>query len=178
MTSVPTLTTTFTPSPSCLSDYYIWKQDDGWNFNSLGPQPTPACLPSGWDSASTAYFSPGICPSGYSAACSTVVHIHTVSETRATCCPSGYACQSATDWPWYTDHPCTYAAANTETWKYTSTTSGGWYTGTTRARRDANAYGISIRWQAGDTIAPTAISSGYDADFFSENGYTFCSLIV
>jgi hypothetical protein len=88
-TSVPSipLTTTFTPSPSCLSDYYTFSNGEF----SLGPPQTSDCLPSGWQPTSQ-YFSPGLCPSGYLIACSTVVSIDALTETQATCCPTSYIC--------------------------------------------------------------------------------------
>lgn len=97
-TSPPALTTTFTPAPSCLRDTYVWNATVGKScgsgsstvpcvYASLGPPSTSACLPSGYNWDTTAYFSPGICPSGYMIACSSVVSIGSVSETRATCCP-------------------------------------------------------------------------------------------
>jgi hypothetical protein len=92
--SVAALTTTFTPAPSCLSQFYQLDNADGMKcgdkicqYFQLGPLEPSSCFPSGWESSSTAYFSPGICPSGYTQACSSVINIGTVSETRATCCP-------------------------------------------------------------------------------------------
>jgi hypothetical protein len=92
VTSIP-LTTTFTPSPSCLSDYYTFSSGE----LSLGPPQTSDCLPSGWKPTSQ-YFSPGLCPSGYTIACSTVVSIDTLTETQATCCPTSYIC-APLGWP-------------------------------------------------------------------------------
>ncbi|KAL4892919.1 hypothetical protein BDV59DRAFT_178965 [Aspergillus ambiguus] len=96
--TIPPLTTTFTPAPSCLSDYYVWNATEGGScivggstqtckFNSLGPPSTSDCLPPGYEPVTTAYFSPGLCPSGYNTACSEVVSVGTLTETRATCCP-------------------------------------------------------------------------------------------
>src|SRR5271154_2111910 len=93
-TSIP-LTTTFTPSPSCLSDYY-------WigSFISLGPPSTTACLPSGWQLPSQ-LVSPGQCPSGYVIACLTSIALGSLPETQATCFPFSSSCQTGDMWPWY-----------------------------------------------------------------------------
>jgi hypothetical protein len=97
MASVRALTTTFTPSASCLKDYYRLNHTGTYTENSkiltyqylsLGPASTSACLPAGFDSTSQ-YFSPGICPSGYSIACSFLATFSSnIVETQATCCPT------------------------------------------------------------------------------------------
>ncbi|KAG2421416.1 hypothetical protein HFD88_005391 [Aspergillus terreus] len=77
------------------------------------------------------------------------------------CTISGYSCQTETSgWPWYYDHACTQAPSSGEIWTYTSSTSGGWYTGTSMGGKGANAYGVAIRWQSTDFQAtPTFASS-------------------
>jgi hypothetical protein len=82
--STPALTTAFIPSPSCLSDLYFYQPTNF--YISLGPPSTSDCLPSGW--ALSGYFSPGICPSGYTIACSSSNSLDLLTETVATCCPS------------------------------------------------------------------------------------------
>src|ERR1700722_3272522 len=146
-TSIP-LTTTFTPSPSCLSDYY-------WigSFISLGPPSTTACLPSGWQLTSQ-HFSPGQCPSGYVIACSTSIALGSLTETQATCCPSSYSCQTGDNWPWFSTEPC---ARSFDAFPIASTLSiTTMVNGVTTVSNSVltyggvNAYGISIRWQSTD----------------------------
>jgi hypothetical protein len=146
-TSIP-LTTTFTPSPSCLSDYY-------WigSFISLGPPSTTACLPSGWQLTSQ-HFSPGQCPSGYVIACSTSIALGSLTETQATCCPSSYSCQTGDSWPWFSTEPC---ARSFDAFPIASTLSiTTMVNGVTTVSPSVlthggvNAYGISIRWQSTD----------------------------
>lgn len=95
MTTVPSLTTTFTPASSCTVDLYNLPFTglqcvEGTVavpcvFMHLGVDTsTSACFPPGWSDATSAFYSPGICPLGYTEACSQVVG----TETRATCCPS------------------------------------------------------------------------------------------
>jgi hypothetical protein len=95
MSAIGALTTTFTPSPSCLTDFYRFNASsavvvDG-QLSSLvyiqkGPTPTSDCVPSSF-APSGAYYSPGICPSGYAAACLGVQTAGAMTETHATCCP-------------------------------------------------------------------------------------------
>jgi hypothetical protein len=94
-TSVGNLTTIFTPAPSCLTDIYRFNAsyiytEDGqvqtFQYTALGPTSTSACVPSGF-APTAAYYSPGICPSGYVQACSSVVTSGSTAETQATCCP-------------------------------------------------------------------------------------------
>ena len=85
--STPTipLTTTFTPAATCLSKYYIIR-NFGW---ILGSPNDASCFPTGY--ASTIYFSPGICPSGYTSSTEAIDFLTisgtTITETVATCCP-------------------------------------------------------------------------------------------
>jgi hypothetical protein len=146
-TSIP-LTTTFTPSPSCLSDYY-------WigSFISLGPPSTTACLPSGWQLTSQ-HFSPGQCPSGYVIACSTSIALGSLTETQATCCPSSYSCQTGDNWPWFSTEPCARsfdAFPIASTLSITTMVNGvATVSNSVLTYGGVNAYGISIRWQSTD----------------------------
>ena len=166
MTTSISLTTTFTPSPSCLSDYYATNQ-----FISLGPPSTSACLPPGWQVTSQ-YFSPGLCPSGYVIACSTTDAVGSLTETQATCCPSSYTCQTRNDFAWFSTEPCSRdwdnfpegsiiyvtSAVNSST----TVISGVLATG------GVNAYGISIRWQSQDFPATaTSTTSNTPSPSFS-----------
>lgn len=97
------LTTVFTPPSNCFTDVsllsgygyptsYSVGLGPGNEFSDcspcwLGLASTSTCFPSGWSLSAT--FSPGICPSGYSIACSSINSIGTLAETVATCCPRG-----------------------------------------------------------------------------------------
>jgi hypothetical protein len=102
------------------------------------------------------YFSPGICPSGYSVGCSSLNSISTLTETRALCCPAGFtgAPRTApTDWLFTVGStlPCTIDAPQ-ETWIITITTllSSAVFQTSTTCFSGLNAYGVSIHWQAID----------------------------
>lgn len=161
VTPIP-LTTTFTRLPSCLSDYY-------WNvsnvpFISLGPTSTPDCIPSGW-AITSQYFSPGLCPSGYKIACSSLTSLGNNTETRATCCPSSYSCQTEKRASWYSTEACTISQTDLGTSVLTVTQS---LSGTTTifttlmTTGGVNAYGISIRFKDRDFVSTsgTGLLSG------------------
>ena len=78
------LTTTFTPSSSCLDE--LWRAiSDNWTWMRLGPTDTADCLPSGWSSHT--YYSPGVCPSGWHMAYSETVIVSSSTQIVGTCCP-------------------------------------------------------------------------------------------
>lgn len=96
--SNPALTTTFTPASSCTNYHMlpyaasgfacmVGDQSSPCQYLHLGPSTTDGCLPSDWSTGTDAYYSPGVCPTGYTEACSNLVSVGTVTETRATCCP-------------------------------------------------------------------------------------------
>jgi hypothetical protein len=84
--SVGSLTTTFTPPASCLKSF----STTTWNFGyyAAGPTTTQGCMPDNFQFSSTNFYSPGICPVGYTTACQHSNVIGTVSETVVTCCPT------------------------------------------------------------------------------------------
>ena len=96
------LTTAFQPPSSCLTDVLLYSWTSGkiaepiasvdWvapgqyaGFLYFGLPGFSECLPTGW--ATSSYYSPGICPGGYTVACSSLNSIGTITETVATCCP-------------------------------------------------------------------------------------------
>jgi hypothetical protein len=92
--SIAALTTVFTPAPSCLAPTNIWQIYAscplvGFNCYYLiqGPPSQSNCFPGGYEPTSTAYYSPGICPQGYTPACSQANPTGSVTVTTQTCCP-------------------------------------------------------------------------------------------
>ena len=89
--SLGALTTTFTPPPSCTASFSTdFKLEGGWDV--MGPLSTGGgCLPPNYQFATDAYYSPGICPAGYSAACVTPAAGQGRpgdEVTTVTCCPA------------------------------------------------------------------------------------------
>jgi len=84
-TPTPALTTIFTPPSSCLSEI-VWEANTVWQ---IAPLYETQCYPYGY--ATSIYYSPGICPSGYMMGEQTLHSIiqgtSTAWETYAACCP-------------------------------------------------------------------------------------------
>ncbi|CAI6254987.1 unnamed protein product [Periconia digitata] len=93
--SLGALTTQFTPAPSCLASSAYWllrtSSTTSHEYNFFGQPLDRAedCYPPNYNPASTAYYSPAKCPSGYSAATGTTKIIsETLTETAEVCCPT------------------------------------------------------------------------------------------
>ncbi|KAI1267305.1 hypothetical protein F5Y18DRAFT_334878 [Xylariaceae sp. FL1019] len=86
----PALTATFIPPASCLAKSAFWyiTRDTG-DLYLQGPRGAQSsCFPPSFNPSPTAYYSPGVCPAGYSAACSWERVAGTTIESHFTCCPS------------------------------------------------------------------------------------------
>lgn len=93
MTNLGPLTTTYTATGAdCQSTYLAANNDNQWI--QYGQTHTDECVPSSFSPFENHYYSPGICPSGYTYACEAGVG---TSSTQATCCPVGYACRTGID---------------------------------------------------------------------------------
>lgn len=103
MSNAGPLTTTFTAPPSCATAtglYQIWSEADSYYYEQGPLLSRTDCYPSGYDASPSQYYSPGLCPTGYTAACSsTDVLSKSVTETAYTCCPTAadYTCAGATN---------------------------------------------------------------------------------
>jgi hypothetical protein len=81
----PALTTLFTPAPSCFDSPTAFVVED---INCL-PEDYYVSVADDWQ-----YYSPGICPTGYTAACTKLVGESRIipqllpSETAVYCCPT------------------------------------------------------------------------------------------
>ncbi|KAK2596871.1 hypothetical protein N8I77_012758 [Diaporthe amygdali] len=103
MSNAGPLTTTFTAPSSCATAtglYQIWPEADTYYYEQGPLGSRTECYPSGYDASSSQYYSPGLCPSGYTPACSsTGIVSRTATETAYTCCPTAavYTCAGAID---------------------------------------------------------------------------------
>ena len=91
--SLGALTTTFTPPATCtqsFSNLYINHTRDLTGPAIAGPLSANDCFPDNFNlNAADRYYSPGVCPAGYTSACSSSNTISgTRTETVVTCCPS------------------------------------------------------------------------------------------
>ncbi|KAM7209581.1 hypothetical protein V8F20_000319 [Naviculisporaceae sp. PSN 640] len=120
MTAIGPLTTTFQAPSSCTTTtpqiYQVHNTQDHDTYSYVqGPlfKSGSNCFPSGYDASPSAYYSPGVCPQGYTAACTKTSTIRTAIpavpagdedavETAFICCPTAtgfinYTCAEAKD---------------------------------------------------------------------------------
>lgn len=92
MTNLGPLTTTFTPNGAdCNSTFIGANSNTKWLQYGAGAISSGDCLPSGFMPYNRYFYSPGVCPSGYTEACYTQSIPSTRNnrpETRITCCPT------------------------------------------------------------------------------------------
>lgn len=114
------LTTVFTAPLACSTDalYVNNNRDCAGSVSVLrGPVATSSggrCFPPGFDGRAGVYYSPGLCPRGYTVACTSVVGgrplagntaASDLAETVLTCCPQAaqgltYGCSAGPEWTW------------------------------------------------------------------------------
>ncbi|KAH9229811.1 hypothetical protein K456DRAFT_40040 [Colletotrichum gloeosporioides 23] len=114
--SLGSLTTIFSPALTCISpDQYWLEERDGQSYVQQGPPFTqaPECFPSGFTPVPASYYSPGVCPSRYTAVCLATLSGDGVKIKQNICCPNvgKYFCPSkkATEYngqPWLSTLGC------------------------------------------------------------------------
>ncbi|KAF2246746.1 hypothetical protein BU26DRAFT_521179 [Trematosphaeria pertusa] len=160
----------FTPPPSCLATDDIWAfyaDPPGRRYFVQGGPTRAECFPSGYVPTTTAFYSPGLCPSGYTAASSDVNTAGSVTETTHFCCPSAipYHIQTAKDdtaLPFLTTLMCESKFTETASFTVTSSRAGDTPTVdfvTVDGIAALNAYGIQVRFQATDFATSTPTST-------------------
>ncbi|KAI1366215.1 hypothetical protein F5Y08DRAFT_337796 [Xylaria arbuscula] len=94
MTNLGPLTTTFTPQgPDCSSTFLGRDSTNQWLQYGIGGSSSSACYPDDFRPLDVYYYSPGICPSGYTTACTAQVALSgNKFEDQYTCCPESYTC--------------------------------------------------------------------------------------
>jgi hypothetical protein len=83
------LTDTSSPDPTCSTSYAAFSNDLSMVKSQTGIPMfmvgyATSCLPSGW--GTVAFYSPGICPSGYSLATERILSAGKALETQGVCC--------------------------------------------------------------------------------------------
>lgn len=166
------LTTTFTPPAACSGIYtsagIVVIDDD------------TSCLPGGFASASTSYFSPGlVCPSGYATACNDNAGVSSV--TTVTCCPYrgdvtlGCVTPTTLEGVWEALF-CTWIAPETGVTVQVTISNEGGTTSTAKTTMVSpdgiNAFGIRMVYESSDlsSAAATTTSSGSTADSTAGTG--------
>ncbi|EJT82413.1 hypothetical protein GGTG_02386 [Gaeumannomyces tritici R3-111a-1] len=117
-TNIGPLTATFTPPAGCLQQIYGTATTEirgtastGYKWHILGGTSAGDCYPQNFVPGPTAYYSPAVCPSGWSMASSTAEMVQTLTESRAVCCPSEYRYSPATGSESLLSSPACYSSA-------------------------------------------------------------------
>lgn len=149
------LTTTFTPPNDCTNEAYqiYYVSDSTGNFYVQGPLDVMSCFPSGYGSEITQYYSPGICPRGYTPALVTSETVGTTINTIHTCCPTHfrYTAHFSGHVGWggcYFDVPATGLGLTSLYTVAYGTTSG--YFDTSLNNGAINAQSIQVKFQQSD----------------------------
>ncbi|KAF0319870.1 cg16707-like protein [Colletotrichum asianum] len=139
------LTTVFTTPDFCASLY--------WTNTETPPLSSIVCMPTSWKQAfdySWGYYSPGICPMGYTEGCAFPTSLalskdgnvrlggSVVSgETARLCCPTGHTCYTGTDYPY---SKCLSTVPTTSYYDLNNQ----------QTSRLALVYAVQVRWRASD----------------------------
>ncbi|KAI2621803.1 hypothetical protein GGR54DRAFT_599881 [Hypoxylon sp. NC1633] len=91
MADLGALTTTYQPTGTGCQSIHIGSST-GLTWIQQGT--ISNCLPSNFCAQDGYYYSPGVCPQGYTYACNVGVGIGSSTITAATCCPRSFACRS------------------------------------------------------------------------------------
>ncbi|KAI0452433.1 hypothetical protein F5B21DRAFT_336396 [Xylaria acuta] len=167
------LPTNFALATNCASEL-----DDIYMFHTLvnvqqglayyllqGPSDQTTCYPSGYAANTEQYYSPGRCPTGFTAPCRSTNRAGTVEETVLTCCPTGgnYICQTNIRHPWETTQGCmsTITTSSELVVSEVSNQITSRVTSTFGVDGDdaVNAYSIQVRYQSTDFISSLSSSS-------------------
>ncbi|KAI2471540.1 hypothetical protein F4781DRAFT_386588 [Annulohypoxylon bovei var. microspora] len=167
--SLGPLTTSFTPPADCTASSALYWVSTASTFYWLHGRPgQSSCFPDNYSPYQNQYYSPGVCPVGYTRGCESVSTGNDNSATtHATCCPQGnYVCASTSSsysYPWGPTLGCmSVYRVDTQT---SFTTIDGTINGdetagavtSIRAPGTIMAYGVVI--QNGPTTATTTTST-------------------
>ncbi|KAF2994467.1 hypothetical protein E8E13_000026 [Curvularia kusanoi] len=176
--SLGPLTTTFTPPVPCVGKDNLWGIFTSWPDNPSfyymlqGPPSTLYCLPESYRYESTAYYSPGVCPSGYTPACKhTFTWSTTITETAYTCCPTErkYKCLSdggKSYYPYQSSFGCVsdFISDGTVTLTmYSSPLPPSPSLVAYGADYAINAFAVQVRFQSNDLVTTTGTSNATSA---------------
>ncbi|TDZ13680.1 hypothetical protein Cob_v013158 [Colletotrichum orbiculare MAFF 240422] len=139
------LTTVFTTPDFCNSLY--------WTDTITPPLSSIVCMPTSWKQVyeySWGFYSPGICPSGYTEGCAFPTTRASRSngnvylggpviegETARLCCPTGHTCYSGSDWPY---SKCLSTVPTTSYFNSMNEPTSAL----------ATVFAVQVRWQASD----------------------------
>ncbi|KAI1339982.1 hypothetical protein F5Y15DRAFT_60683 [Xylariaceae sp. FL0016] len=163
------LTTPFVMAEACesqLESVYKVMTPSGYELQQ-GPLGFSSCYPAGYSPSSKAYYSPGVCPSGFTPACSATNSIGSVTETIYTCCPTqyDYQCMTSPTYVWQSTLGCTLPVTHGMNTTYYSlhvtNSSDPLYLTTSVAdfMGGINAFAVQVRFQATDGVSSSSSST-------------------
>ncbi|KAI0100747.1 hypothetical protein GGR51DRAFT_343553 [Nemania sp. FL0031] len=168
LSNLGALPTNFALGSSCTSKlndvYKVFTESPGYYYLLQGPVEQTSCYPSGYNAASTQYYSPARCPTGFTSACQSTNIAGTVSETVVTCCPTqaDYSCQTTLEYVWQSTLGCAtdVDTATSTTWTVTQVTDGTTSVTTSPGFTGGmNAYGIKVGFQSTDFRSTTTTTT-------------------
>ncbi|KAI1810645.1 hypothetical protein GGS20DRAFT_164304 [Poronia punctata] len=144
--------------------YQVFTSEPGWYYLCQGPVEQTICYPSAYKSATSQFYSPARCPTGFTSACGWTNAVGTVTETAVQCCPTlgEFTCQSENSYGWEETLGCTIEKdkATTTTWTLTQVAGGeSTVTTSTGPIGGINAYSIQVRYQSTDFASSTTSTS-------------------
>ncbi|KAI8627982.1 hypothetical protein F5Y19DRAFT_149775 [Xylariaceae sp. FL1651] len=170
MVNLGPLTTPFVLQPDCSAaletNFKYWSNSPSY-YLLQGPVGATSCFPSGYNGEYTQFYSPAVCPQGYTPACTAFQPEYpggASTETIYTCCPTKYAyeCRSRPWYEWQSTLECTVSEGLP---LYTTITSlievSGRFVTTILTSIEGyegeglNAYGVQVRFKSGDFITTT-----------------------
>ncbi|KAH7311318.1 hypothetical protein B0I35DRAFT_481297 [Stachybotrys elegans] len=173
MSDLGSLTTTFTrPTDACSdsTDIYRIVTREGSGHFVQGPIELESCFPENYNPNRSAYYSPGVCPDGYTIACSRTSSSGSATETYHTCCPiiNNFQCIVEDERRHQSTLICSIALSlgvGVATWTIGPVTEIDEVSDETRTIATVrgtggalNAYGIQYRFQAETTTATSSSS--------------------
>ncbi|KAI8944609.1 hypothetical protein F4801DRAFT_585248 [Xylaria longipes] len=170
MDNLGPLPTDFTIAANCASElddkYLLHTSVDDRNAYYLlrGPLDQTTCYLSGYTANTEQYYSPGRCPTGFTAPCQSTNRAGTIEETVLTCCPTqgNYICQTDINHPWEMTQGCVSKFTATSVELIVSDVSSQVTSRVTATFGDGdaiNAYSIQVRYQSTDFISTLSSSS-------------------
>ncbi|KAI3321983.1 hypothetical protein HD806DRAFT_151702 [Xylariaceae sp. AK1471] len=177
MTNLGPLPTDFTVAADCASEiddvYKVFTVSPDWYYLLQGPVEQTSCYPSDYTANSQQFYSPARCPTGFTAACSSLNSAGTVKETVVTCCPTqaNFGCGKEITYVWEKTLGCrnivdsatmvTWIVSKVSDGKTSLTTSIGNIGG-------VNAYSLQVRYQSTDFVSTTSTTSSTTSSISSQ----------
>ncbi|KAI0443959.1 hypothetical protein F4803DRAFT_561300 [Xylaria telfairii] len=164
LTNLGPLPTNFAVNSNCardLNDVYKYYTTPGSSYFLLqGPVEQTSCYPSSYTANSKQYYSPALCPTGFTSACESHNSVGTMDETVVRCCPtqSKFVCRTQVTYDWEETLGCVNPQdpATTTTWTVSQVSDGQTSLTTyTSAIGGVNAYQIQVGFQSTDFASST-----------------------